>query len=321
MKVKILNNKLLNRNVIFVLGLMAFIYLGIFMGCAEKATGPTRDTHPAEWGEVGSSNFHGAVLLEKGLPNGLTTCRTCHISDTAGPQKPPGCYTCHNQYPHPTDWVRRSASDTYQPRHATFIQSSNWDLKYCRKCHNNDYRRQFSYAGQPTRTCYECHSQGPEGCTVCHGGQYNVAPPPDLKGNTENTFLTVGAHKRHTYSNRLTNNLSCDQCHIYPRSYDDITHIDASTPGIAEVVFGYLASDSGQTNPRWDRQNKTCISVYCHGDFQFGIQTNLPLWIEMDQAKCGSCHKLPPDSPHPNNSVCFRCHRYSKDTHINGKLD
>jgi len=304
---------------VLVFAAIALVCLGALTGCSEETARPQREVHPEGWGDPASPNFHAEALEARGFRDGLAGCRVCHTSDTAGYQRAPGCFTCHAGYPHPEGWINPLGPDTIT-LHAKHLQDHNWNVRFCQNCHNADYRRQFTHDGQLTRTCYDCHSGGPEGCTVCHGG-VNPGPPPDLKGQSDAEIVTVGAHQRHTQNNRLSISLTCNQCHIYPQAFDAATHIDTATPGQAEVVFGLLASDSGRTNPQWDRHRERCASVYCHGAFANGEQDNEPKWTDGDQAECGSCHKLPPDSPHPGEDNCSNCHRYARSTHINGVVN
>ena len=114
-----------------------------------------------------------------------------------------------------------------------------------------------------------------------------------------------------------------------PATVDASGHIDASP---AELTWGALASAGGAA-PSFDRAAATCSGVYCHGSTLPSGGTNTkPLWTTVNgtQAACGTCHGLPPASPHPNISDCSLCHGMVVDKnlnfldpsrHINGSVD
>ncbi|MDZ7261223.1 MAG: CxxxxCH/CxxCH domain-containing protein, partial [candidate division KSB1 bacterium] len=168
-------------------------------------------------------------------------------------------------------------------------------------------------------------------CTSCHGGLDNNtgAPPFDLSRNSLTTARGVGAHTVHVMGGTLSDGMDCTECHAKPEKIDDPGHIGPDLLP-AEITWGKLAQQDGAT-PSWDGV-QTCQNVYCHGEFRSGNKENNPSWIVVDgsQAVCGSCHGLPPGSPHPAVSQCSRCHTkvvdasnniIGKDKHINGRTD
>jgi predicted CxxxxCH...CXXCH cytochrome family protein len=105
---------------------------------------------------------------------------------------------------------------------------------------------------------------------------------------------------------------------VNPVSVGDPGHTD--TPAPAEVVFGRTASISA--SPIWDRSAARCSDTYCHGGAS-------PVWTDVGggQAACGTCHGLPPPSPHPTASACEQCHGQTagagmtiaiRDNHVDG---
>lgn len=168
-------------------------------------------------------------------------------------------------------------------------------------------------------------------CASCHGGVDNTtgAPPADLSGNSVTSAKGVGAHTVHLTGGDLSNGMDCSECHLVPAATDEAGHIGAELLP-AEITWGTLAS-MDDAEPSWDGAT-TCQNVYCHGEFAFGNQTNAPEWTKVDgsQAACGTCHGLPPASPHPDNSNCSLCHSsvvdasntiIDKEKHINGQRD
>lgn len=145
-------------------------------------------------------------------------------------------------------------------------------------------------------------------CSGCHGSVANAAPPANLAGDGEPTELTVGAHQAHLAGGVASRPVACEQCHIVPEEVDDPGHVDSDAP--AELTFGDLARHDSAA-PVWDRDLATCSNVYCHGATLEGqVAPNSPVWNVADgtQAKCGTCHALPPAAPHPANDKCEMCH-------------
>lgn len=167
-------------------------------------------------------------------------------------------------------------------------------------------------------TCYSCHGSGAT----------NNAPPKDTSGNTATTFVGVGAHQKHM-TTTISSNVSCVECHIVPSQITDPGHNDTALP--AEIVFGSLAKTGG-VSPVWS--GTTCANTYCHGKFTGGLNKTMT-WTLVNglQAKCGTCHKLPPSTgDHTGEDhggfSCKHCHGtgYSSSTvrisaHINGMKD
>lgn len=214
--------------------------------------------------------------------------------------------------------------------HGKVIQKNNWDMTECKKCHGGDYS-----GGQVDKSCNYCHQGTPEGCNVCHGNNLNSAPPKDISGNASTTFVTVGAHQSHLLGGEISIGIRCTECHQVPKKLSDAGHID-NTNG-AEVLFkDSLANISTKGRNKASitvtktNQNLECANTYCHGNFTNG-NNYTPKWTSgKDEAKCGSCHSIPPKAPHIQVAACFACHTVTvdqsnkiidKSKHINGKLE
>ncbi|MEI7892112.1 MAG: CxxxxCH/CxxCH domain-containing protein [Myxococcales bacterium] len=164
------------------------------------------------------------------------------------------------------------------------------------------------------------------GCNACHGSEKNNAPPRDTEGNSDTTFIGVGAHQSHLGGGKWSREVECVVCHKVPASVDDIGHIDSPLP--AEVSFTSTAVAQGAT-PIWNRVPATCASSYCHGAPSWGGSTRAPIWTQVDstQATCDGCHSLPPPAPHSPETNCQVCHRetagpsqtiVSRNKHVDG---
>ncbi|MFH1699887.1 MAG: CxxxxCH/CxxCH domain-containing protein [Candidatus Zixiibacteriota bacterium] len=140
--------------------------------------------------------------------------------------------------------------------------------------------------------CERCHGPNASPCSGCHGGLDNDtgAPPYDLRGDSANTLLGVGAHTAHLTDSPLAAALECGTCHIVPDDIIDSLHLDLGTESIdsiAEITWSGLA-DNGESI--WDRNAAECSNSYCHGNFIGGNVANTPVWTAVNQAECGTCH-------------------------------
>jgi predicted CxxxxCH...CXXCH cytochrome family protein len=168
----------------------------------------------------------------------------------------------------------------------------------------------------------------PEACNACHGSKDNPAPPRDVAGRTDPSFIGVGAHQTHVREGSVARAFDCSECHVAPKSVNDLGHIDTDLP--AEVAFGPLAKTGGAA-PAWEHASATCQNTYCHGTFKGGSPA-APVWTKVGkgEAACGTCHALPPASPHPQVKLCSLCHNgiatddpkiIGRNLHLNGKVD
>jgi predicted CxxxxCH...CXXCH cytochrome family protein len=147
-------------------------------------------------------------------------------------------------------------------------------------------------------------------CTACHGS-LNPAPPVDTLGDSATTFVGVGAHQTHVLGTETSRAVPCDECHVVPKKVLDAGHLDSALP--AELTFSGVAVSFG-AKPEF--KNGKCVDTSCHGDvtpdgYPMGGTNLEPTWTKVDgtQAKCGSCHGLPPPAPHPLPSYpCSHCH-------------
>ena len=166
------------------------------------------------------------------------------------------------------------------------------------------------------------------GCSACHGGDDNAAPPTSTTGLTSTTEVAVGAHQTHVAGGALRGPIPCQECHVVPTTAVEPTHMDGLP---AEVVWGVIAQTGGLM-PAWDATSETC-AVYCHGVSLDGGSHTTPRWTIVDgtEAACGSCHGLPPPAPHPPRSDCWKCHGETVNElgeidlaggkHVNGIVD
>jgi len=133
-------------------------------------------------------------------------------------------------------------------------------------------------------------------CTTCHGGQDNHtgAPPFDLRGGTDPSLPSVGAHTAHVTAGAVAGAFDCDACHVKPSSIQSPGHLD----GVVQISFNALATASGTLSAHYDRTTFSCSTVYCHGNFPGGNPNNAPVWTRGDsQAACGTCHGNPNATP------------------------
>jgi predicted CxxxxCH...CXXCH cytochrome family protein len=175
---------------------------------------------------------------------------------------------------------------------------------------------------------------GSGSCTGCHGdatrtpASIAAAPPKDTSGNTATTSPGVGAHQAHLVGGSIRSALQCTDCHAVPA---DLAH--ASQP--LDLTWGPLARTGGIT-PAWNATLRTCAN-YCHGATLASGSLTAPVWntVNGTQAACGTCHGLPPASPHPSVSggltSCSGCHagtvnpdgtiKLTGGLHVNGVVE
>ena len=328
------------KAIILKIGLLSGLLI-LSISCTERRDIVDVPTHPDGWLDKSSDAFHGYAVTSS--ISKAENCQTCHGEDYAGGTSEVSCASanCHVGYPHPQGFTDPNSPDS----HIQFIRNAvNWDITTCKGCHGVDYAGN----GSSDKNCLKCHSKsdGPENCTVCHGGD-NAAPPEDLAENTETLYVTVGAHQAHVTGSRLTTNImdDCTVCHSEVPVFDVASHVNDGSEH-AEVNFSDFGGEYQSTSPTWDRNSATCSNVYCHGAFEFpehdgnfGYADSVisgtfreVKWnsVGSNQAVCGSCHGLPPEG-HIEAALneCVNCHAnvvdenlniVGKDLHIDGKI-
>jgi hypothetical protein len=252
--------------------------------------------------------------------------------------------------------------DSHSPNfHVNLVKENNWNMRLCQQCHGADFS-----GGTVKKGCLGCHTEkdmdgnplGPLACNTCHGDPApggHIFPPFDLAGDTSTTAPGVGAHPAHLLTNNLMGDIRCSNCHKFPQGFFDPAHI--SPDGLpAQITFGRIAVTNRGVNSSFNFSDYTCSNTYCHGNFvatrdtskyqfEYEDSTGAPsdsmygnnvtmTWNRVDgtQAKCGSCHDLPPKGHRFQTwpSSCVICHRGVIDDqgniidstkHINGVVD
>ena len=172
-------------------------------------------------------------------------------------------------------------------------------------------------------------------CTQCHGGEDGPAPPASVRGETATTHVSVGAHQLHLRDTPIRAAIECAECHVVPTGEEPPWHFGDSH---ATLTWGPLASGRSAA-PSWDRDQRTCAGVYCHGATMRHPPSSPPAWTYAAEpvlappsaGVCGTCHGYPPAAPHPQLSACAACHPQTVGPdgaidvaggrHVNGRLD
>jgi len=173
------------------------------------------------------------------------------------------------------------------------------------------------------------------GCTGCHGDPARTpagiaaAPPKRFGGTLADPIgdRGVGAHLAHLVAGKMRGPMACSECHVVPATVAAPGHLDAvNATGSADVTFGPLARTGGAV-PSWNTPNLSCGTTYCHGATLPNAATNgtnhTPAWTATSaanaaaQAACGTCHGIPPPSPHSQNTACGSCHTGYTATTVN----
>ncbi len=192
--------------------------------------------------------------------------------------------------------------DPRQPGfHGRDIATRGWRMDTCRTCHGEDYR-----GGPVEVSCTTCHRATPEACDTCHGTGAQGAPPPGLDADDP-----VGPHAEHLATSQFVP-VECAECHHFPTTFDDPSHIGVDPDGRAEIFFGPRAA-ARSSMPAWNPETRTCTNVACHGGGLTDGTATEPTWALDTGLGCGSCHGVPPETlpsggPHSLSPRCEECH-------------
>lgn len=236
---------------------------------------------------------------------------------------------------HLDNWMISSSEDF----HGKIVLNSG--SAGCQQCHGIDFD-----GGKVDVSCINCHAERTNICTGCHGGisDQSGAPPFGLRGETSDTSRAVGAHTAHLDGSDLSGPVNCSDCHSVPAFTLELNHFDSISPvgsvvtdSIAEIIWGGFANGGTAI---WDGNEQSCSGTYCHGTFDGGNQSNLPIWNQNNQAECGSCHDIGTEPGNLQwkhqyhitaaNLDCADCHASVVDStlaivnpnlHINGSPD
>ncbi len=204
-----------------------------------------------------------------------------------------------------------------------------WDITGCQDCHGVDYNGGNTGQSCNASGCHVVDDGGPEACYVCHGDSQTKKDYPQW-------YTTHGKHLEGGLLSAVT--IACSDCHNLPVNYEDPIHLDAETPGKAEVHFmndlAATVTKGRNGDASFDAATTTCSNVYCHGNFTNGNNVAVN-WKGENQAYCGSCHGQAEGNPlpggsHPQVENCSGCHTgivneqrriIDRSRHANGVLN
>lgn len=296
----------------------------VFGPLAALGTAPAWDRRSAQ---CSATYCHGATLsgADTRRPPVWTrvdgtdlTCTACHGHPPGGTHPvDTACEKCHGTVVGPGDVILAPAL------HVNGVVESGHPPGYgdpalhgpdckqgrsdCRACHGAELQGVEPENGSRAVTdCDSCHQPGwRTNCVYCHGGSADAsgAPPPDLLGNTDPSFLGVGAHAEHL--SRTTHPAyPCEACHSPTTDVLTPGHLFDTTPGKSEVVL------SGGLSPEGQYAAPACSNLYCHGSrWQGG---SVPTFVPGAALGCESCHaqaKLGGGHTRHAASDCDYCHR------------
>lgn len=194
---------------------------------------------------------------------------------------------------HPRGW---STSTDPEQFHGQALRASRYDFAECRKCHGEDLR-----GGASKADCHDCHAEGPQACSTCHGDETSPAPPRAFSGARSTLSLGVGAHRAHGA-------FDCASCHRDAKAAVDERHYRRAGLFTTPVEVVLTANPAG--NATWDRTRATCTNSYCHAPSNTDTAPTRfdPVWTRAGKGEvgCGSCHGFPPSSHRDNR--CDVCH-------------
>ncbi len=179
-------------------------------------------------------------------------------------------------------------------------------LVTCNDCHLSPPANHYRGA------CSGCHAEANAAGTALTPGPLHINGKVDLgdgsgecgacHGTGPSPWPSTAAHPAHR-APAIALPLACSSCHVVPATVLDPVHLD----GTVHVAFSGLATARG-ASPSCN--GTTCSSVACHGA-QLADPAAVPAWDDPSaaQAKCGSCHGIPP-TQHTPSASCDRteCH-------------
>jgi predicted CxxxxCH...CXXCH cytochrome family protein len=296
------------------------------VACSECHIVPQKITDPGHLGTPPAPVVFGPLASAYGhtptwdRTSGKCSNVYCHVSPVADGKIPepiwtqpktqePACDMCHG----------------YPPSAAPHTGQTN-----CNACHADTVLAD----GTINRTT-DAHINGQvetsgAACTACHGSAANPAPPVDLLGNTQTTARGVGAHQTHLRTSNWHKQIVCSDCHTVPTTVTNHPRYSNGAPLPAALTWGSLATSNG-ASPSYDTNTVRCSNVYCHGSTVRGTGLNRsPQWTAVTAGiPCGSCHSIPPNANHPNETQCSECHPNIRSDrtfinpagHINGTVE
>ncbi|HEY3446775.1 MAG TPA: CxxxxCH/CxxCH domain-containing protein [Myxococcales bacterium] len=292
---------------------------------ALATTSDLKPAYDAQTGKCSSVWCHGGALggganttpVWTGGP-GQAACGACHGLPPPAPHPADSnCHSCHTGTVGADGKIDLAAGLHINGRFdgkkyhdpgwsdpAVHGPAANGGIAACMGCHGNDLA-----GGSNAIACTDCHAAGwKTNCTFCHGGTNDPsgAPPLDTHRKSATSEVTVGAHASHLKDSAFGKAVACSECHVVPADVTSAGHLDGPT---ASLTWGALAK-AGSLTPSWDRASAKCSSTWCHGGALTGGTVTEPTWTVLDgtQAKCGTCHGLPPPPPHAASTNCNGCH-------------
>jgi predicted CxxxxCH...CXXCH cytochrome family protein len=271
-------------------------------GGLSPAYSTTTFTCSNTWCHGGTTSLQGGTITAPKwtqVDGTQAACGTCHGNPPPAPHvQNTACATCHTGY---------SQTAVNAALHLNGV--IDYSTQSCTTCH-----------GTSTRT-------GGTGATGTN--PVASAPPTDTKGGSATTARGVGAHVAHLTGTTLSSSsMLCNDCHAVPTATNHANGTSANPNGA--VLFSARTTASGTTAvPTWNTTALTCANTYCHGSSTLGGTNKTPSWTTVNgtQAACGTCHGLPPPSPHMQNSSCGTCHSgytssaVNKALHLNFAVD
>jgi predicted CxxxxCH...CXXCH cytochrome family protein len=178
----------------------------------------------------------------------------------------------------------------------------------CSDCHSSPPPKHFAGA------CSGCHAEANATGTALTSPRLHVNAKVDLgdgsgkcgacHGKGDDPWPSTGAHAKHR-SPASAASVECATCHTVPTAFGPGTGHPRGGAATVKLAGLALARNAPATFA-----NGTCQNVYCHGQNLEGTTARMPAWNDATgaEAKCGSCHGLPPSAPHISNPKCDLCH-------------
>ena len=292
---------------LFILSLI-FLVPFLFNHCTESVK---PNTHPGEWMDVDSDEFHGREFALKG-PIGIESCKTCHGDNYTGGSSEISCYQCHEggESGHPEYWMHISYG-TDEFHGDAFFDDPDWTD--CQQCHGEDLN-----GGTSETSCYLCHTGGPSGHTAAVDFMnYDSTSFHSNKGNW-NALIDRCQNCHGVDLDGGLVNVSCTDCHIggtfapHPEHYLTFPHLQFhSSAGDWTSTVDQCMGCHGD-NLDGGLVDMSCITCHTDGftshapNFNIDIHNQIGDWVDVN-SQCQGCHGENFDGGFVDIS-CVNCH-------------
>jgi len=151
----------MNKIIYKVYTALAFVLLIIVVflpGCSKQSDNlimtSTNVYHGDGWLTYTSTNFHGAIIKDKGW--NMSYCKSCHGNDYKGRNTQSSCFSCHQHSPEGCNVCHGNSEHIYPPK------SLNWNTLATEQgvgAHDVHLNSDSTVRYSTQVSCFECHRE------------------------------------------------------------------------------------------------------------------------------------------------------------------